>query len=149
MFLGTIPSDAALIDGVFRYRWEKNGKEFNWQVKNISNIWNNLKNVSFCPVAGKFTTIEYPGNPGEEHWWSPSLQRRISVSSSQTHKLWVTIIINSKYSKNVKLFVLIIERNVQFEPWLSWETIAVEHPENIFQCICFWRTSNQIKKNYF
>ena len=32
MFLGTIPSDAALIDGVFRYRWEKNGKPFNWQV---------------------------------------------------------------------------------------------------------------------
>ena len=60
------------------------------------------------------------------------------------HKL--TIIINCNESKNVKLFVLIIERNVQFEPWLSWETIAVEHPENIFQCICFWRTSNQIQK---
>ena len=67
VFLGEFPLPA-LIDDVFRYRWEKNGKEFNWQVKNISNIRNNLKNVSFCANAGKFMTTEYPGNPGEEHW---------------------------------------------------------------------------------
>ena len=29
---------------------------------------------------------------------------------------------------------------------VSWATIAAKHPENIFEIICFWQTSNQIQK---
>ena len=54
MFLGTIPSDAALIDGVFRYRWEKNGKEFNWQVKNIWKYSEQIMSEKYLNIPTKF-----------------------------------------------------------------------------------------------
>ena len=56
MFLGTIPSDAALIDGVFRYRWEKNGKEFNWQVKNIGKYSEQITNEGYLNIS-KYSKI--------------------------------------------------------------------------------------------